>query len=120
GHLGAFLAGWKASFAIHRESFAQKPLPLRRLPWTECAAETRNFVAIEICVVVKDAEKTRKLSADFLENFLIAQGNRSAGAGKCRGRIKCLENRFLGDLSLQFCADALKMSENALDRGGNL
>ncbi len=70
-------------------------------PGRSAAQEARGLVAIEISIVAKDSKKARELSANLLENLLVAPSNGIAGAAKRGGRIERPENGFFWDLSLQ-------------------
>ena len=118
--LRLLFTGAEASFAVGCEGFAQEPLSLWRLAGAQCRTEARRFVRIETGVVAKDFEKAGELTADFLEDFLVAARDGIAGACKRCGRVECAKNGLMRRASPQLCAYALEVLCNAIENGGNL
>ena len=92
-------------------------MSVRRLAGTQPGAEACCLVTIQMVIVAKDIKKAGELTADFLEDFLVAAGDGIARACERCGRIECLKNCFPGNLSLQLRTDALEVARDVLQRG---
>ena len=74
----------RLEFAVHREA-----------PGAQTSTKARHLIGIKFSIIAKGVEKSRELTANLLEDFLVATGHGVAGTSKDCPGIEGLEKGTL-------------------------
>ncbi|MBI2359639.1 MAG: hypothetical protein HYV04_12195 [Deltaproteobacteria bacterium] len=90
-----FCVTFEASLTVCAKRFAQKSLSIGGLSRPQPSTKARQLIGIKLCIITKGVQKSRELTANLLEDFLIAAGDGITGASEGSRGIERLENRPL-------------------------